>query len=168
MKKILWGVVGLAIIAVVAILLAGPRDTIEVTLANSPADATYLIEGEAIVASDATIRLFGEPTLGDLDGDGDLDAGVILEYQPGGTGTFYYVAAAVNTGTRYQGTNAFLLGDRIAPQTLEIRNGMLIANYADRAADEPFSIRPSFGKSLYTKLSGFQLVEVTSTVDTKE
>ena len=109
-------------------------------------------------------KMFGVPVVGDLDGDKDSDAAVMLVDTPGGTGTFYYIAAAINTGHGYQGTNAILLGDRIAPQTMEIRDGVIIANYADRKPDEPFSADPSVGKSLYAKVVDGKLVEVPAPI----
>jgi len=62
-------------------------------------------------------------------------------------------------GVHYKGTNAILLGDRIAPQTTEIKNGQVIVNYADRAAGEPMTARPSVGVSKYLKVEGTTLVE---------
>ena len=144
------------------------------SIKNDPLNATYQInetptlfvngraETEAAPGSATKIvdQVFGEPVYGDLNGDGASDAGVILVDQPGGTGTFYYLAAAINQNGNYVGTNAILLGDRIAPQNIEIRSGTLIANYADRNPGEPFSTQPSMGKSLYARLSNNQLVKV--------
>jgi hypothetical protein len=45
---------------------------------------------------------------------------LLITHDPGGSGTFYYVAAAINVNKRYQGTNAVLLGDRIAPMDIGI------------------------------------------------
>lgn len=144
-------------------------------IATNPVDATYIVEGKPVTltngeaeqeaapgsAAKIVTRIFGEPIAGDLNGDGLPDAATFLVQEPGGTGTFFYIAAAIqqkNGG--YVGTNALLLGDRIAPQTVEIKNGVLIANYADRKPDEPFSVRPSVGISKYTRLSGDTLVEI--------
>jgi hypothetical protein len=41
------------------------------------------------------------------------------------------------------------LGDRIAPQTLEVRDGRAVFNYAERRGDEPMSAQPSIGKSVW-------------------
>ncbi len=144
------------------------------SLSDSPADATYTINGRQITlvngvaeievapgsATKEKIRLFGEPTVGDINGDGVADAAVILEDDPGGSGTFYYVSAAVQVNGRYQGLNAILLGDRVAPQTLEISNGTIIANYADRNPGEPMTARPSLGVSKYIVLKDGKLVEI--------
>jgi hypothetical protein len=68
---------------------------------------------------------------GDLNEDGNEDAALFLVHQPGGSGTFYYIAAALNANGGFRGTNAVLLGDRIAPQTIEIRDGVVNRSYTD-------------------------------------
>lgn len=101
-------------------------------------------------ATKNTLMLFGEPAYGDLDGDGDTDAAVLLVNNSGGSGTFYYAALVVNDGTQiYHTTRAMLLGDRIAPQTIEIHEGRAVYNFAERRADEPMSMQPSIGKSVW-------------------
>ena len=110
-------------------------------------------------ATKITTIIFGIPVSGDLNGDGKPDAGIMIVQEPGGSGTFYYVAAAVNTTSGAKGTNAILLGDRVAPQNIEITNGEIIANYADRKPGEPFTVQPSQGISKYLILNGDTLVE---------
>ena len=56
--------------------------------------------------------------------------------------------AAIKTEEGYKGSEAYFLGDRIAPQTTEYRDGIVVVNYADRAGNEPFSTPPSIGKSV--------------------
>ena len=142
------------------------------TIATSPKNATYVIEGQPVTlvdgvfatstvpgsASRATTHYFGNEATGDLNGDGLLDVGFILTQNNGGSGTFYYVAVALKTATGYQGTNAILLGDRIAPQTTEIKNGVLIVNYADRNPGEPMTAQPSVGVSKYLLVEKGSLV----------
>lgn len=110
-------------------------------------------------ASKITTKYFGNEASGDLNDDGINDAAFILTQDSGGSGTFYYVVAAIKTGDGYIGTNGILLGDRISPQTTEIRNGYLIINYADRAENEPMVARPSIGKSKYLVVENSNLVE---------
>ncbi|MEY4731284.1 MAG: hypothetical protein RL681_230 [Candidatus Parcubacteria bacterium] len=100
-------------------------------------------------ASKNTLFIFGEPVYGDLDEDGDMDAAVMLANDPGGSGTFFYAVLAMNGENGYRATNAMLLGDRIAPQTVEIQDGRAVYNYAERRADEPMSTRPSMGRSTW-------------------
>jgi len=141
--------------------------------AASPKDATYIIEGQPIKltngifatstapgsASKITTQYFGNEATGDLNGDGIPDVGFILTQTTGGSGTFYYAVAALKTANGYQGTNGVLLGDRVAPQTTEITDGVLIANYADRNPDEPMTTQPSLGVSKYLLLENGSLVE---------
>jgi len=127
---------------------------------------TYVIENESImlqggraVTDETTVtQYFGNDVTGDLNGDGMTDVAFILVQNSGGSGTFYYVVASVRTLDGYRGTNAIFLGDRIAPQTTEIRDGVLIVNYADRKQGEPMTVRPSVGVSKYLKVEGTTLV----------
>lgn len=125
-----------------------------------------LVNGKAEIpsapgsASMVTTSYFGNEATGDLNGDGTPDTAFILTQNPGGSGTFYYVVAAIKTANGYQGTNAVLLGDRIAPQTTEINNGQITVNYADRNPGEPMTTQPSAGKSMRLKVSGQTLSEI--------
>ena len=129
-------------------------------------NATYMIEGQPVTlvdgraetpaapgsASVVVTQYFGNEATGDLNGDGLADVAFLLTQNSGGSGTFYYATAAIKTADGYKGTDAVLLGDRVAPQTTEIRDGKLIVNYVERRAGEPMTTRPSMGKSLYLKL----------------
>jgi hypothetical protein len=133
-------------------------------------DGTYFIENglvtlkdgvvaEAIPGSSAqvTTRYFGNEVRADLNDDGREDVVFLLTQNTGGSGTFFYVVAALNTERGYVGSQALLLGDRIAPQTTEMsRNpqhkNVIVVNYADRAPGEPMTTRPSVGKSIWLKL----------------
>ena len=141
----------------------------------SPFDATYTIDNAPVTlvkglserssapgsASKVVTQAFGNPTYGDLDGDGFPDAVFFLTQDSGGSGTFYYVAVALNKGTSYQGLQAVYLGDRIAPQTISISNGMVSVNYADRKKGEPMSTSPSVGITKYLSVKNGSIVEIT-------
>lgn len=136
------------------------------TTASDPKNISYSVAGESITlmngkfereaapgsASKETFMLFGEPTAVDLDGDGDLDAVSYLTQNSGGSGTFFYVVAAINTNDTYGGTNAMLLGDRIAPQNISVDKGNAVANFAERKPGEAFTVQPSVGKSVWVHL----------------
>lgn len=79
----------------------------------------------------------------------------VLTDERGGSGTFYYLAAALSLPSGgFQGTSAIFMGDRVAPQNVAIEEGRAVTNYADRAPDEPFSARPSIGKTLRAMVIG--------------
>ncbi len=127
----------------------------QVTLVNGSAE-TAAAPGSA---SKISTKYFGNGATGDLNGDGVPDVAFILTQNSGGSGTFYYVVAALKTPSGYQGTSALLLGDRIAPQTTEIKNGQIIVNYADRKSGEPMTTPPSVGVSKYVNVTGTTLVQ---------
>ena len=100
-------------------------------------------------ASKTVTKYFGNEVWKDLNGDGEEDAAFLITQETGGTGTFYYAVAAVQTAQGYRGSQALLIGDRIAPQTTESGPGnSIIINYADRFPGESFATPPSYGKSL--------------------
>jgi len=149
---------------------AGPSQTV----AADPLNATYTIEGSEIRLAGGCSQLqtapgsamrtrtlaFGNPVYGDLDGDGDEDAAVILVQDPGGSGTFYYIGAALGVKGGYRGTNAVLLGDRVTPLKVDIRNGVIFIDYRDRRPEEPMAIPPSIGNSAYLTLKSGNLTAI--------
>jgi hypothetical protein len=135
-------------------------------VAKDPQNATYTIEGDKVTlidgkSADGNTTMFGEPTVGDLNGDGANDAGVILVVTGNGSGTFYYAAAALNNtkSYTYDGTNSIILGDRIAPQTKDIQDEVYTVNYADRPEGAPMTEQPSVGVTKNFKVNGTTLVE---------
>ncbi len=149
-----------------------PNDT---PLGRNPKNSTYIIEGKIITlidgkaeteivpgsASKTITQYFGNEAKGDFNGDGSEDKAFLLTQNSGGSGTFFYVAVALGGDEGYMGTNAVLLGDRIAPQTTEFRNGEIIVNYADRYPGEPMTVRASLGVSKYLKIIDGILKDVT-------
>ncbi|MFA6552164.1 MAG: hypothetical protein WCT19_01535 [Candidatus Paceibacterota bacterium] len=146
-----------------------------VVASDKPENATFTIDNSKITlvngkfekqipdsSSKIKATMFGAPIYGDLNGDGKEDAAAFLEYESGGNGTFYYAVAVINVGGKYVGTNVILLGDRVAPQTIQIQNGQVVANYAVRKEGEPMTTPPSIGVSDYLKLNGNVLEKVTN------
>ena len=150
------------VVVLIAIVLIGITLFLKLpTKKAGPADyktASYTIDGKS-----TSLLYFGNEARGDLNGDGVEDIAFLATQDGGGSGTFYYVVVALGgAGTSvggYFGTNGILLGDRIAPQTTEIRDGLVIVNYAERAAGEPMTTRPSVGVSKYLFISNGTLVE---------
>lgn len=147
-------------------------DPVEVTVEkNDHKNATYMIEGNPVQltdgyaqsesaagASDQTItRYFGNELVTDLDGDGDDDIAFVLSQETGGSGIFYYAVAALNTEDGYVGSDGYLLGDRIAPQSTNVSQNprhvnVVVFNYVERAPGEPMTAQPSVGASVYLKV----------------
>lgn len=142
------------LIAVGVVLVRGDR----VEVAPDQKHATYIVEGKRVALGGA-YSYFGNEAVGDLNGDGKDDIAFLFVAQPGGSGSFYYVAVALAVQGGYRGTNAMLLGDRIAPQTTRIQDGVLTVNYADRKSGEPFSARPSVGISKFFRIRNDSLVQ---------
>lgn len=108
-------------------------------------------------ASKVTTQYFGNDLKTDLNNDGREDVVFIVTQNTGGSGTMFYVVSALNTEQGYVGSDGFFLGDRIAPQNIEMspnsqHKNVVVANYVDRKPDEPMTAQPSIGKSAYLKL----------------
>lgn len=125
-------------------------------------DATYVIEGKPITLHDGvsetpvapgsvtyeTTRYFGNEIMTDVNGDGADDVVFLLTQDPGGSGMFYYLVAAIATDAGYIGSNGYFLGDRIAPQNLQAGEGAVVSvQYATRADGESLATPPSVGVS---------------------
>lgn len=80
---------------------------------------------------------------GDINKDNKEDAAVILIQSGAGSGTFFYIAGYVSNPVTYKGTNAIFLGDRISPQSVSIKGGIITVTYLDRKPDEPFDAEPT-------------------------
>ncbi len=135
-------------------------------------DATYEVDGEPVTlknglseinitgsVSKIVTKYFGNEAIGDFNKDGIDDVAFLLIQNSGGSGTFYYVTVALGGKNGYTGINALFLGDRIAPQTTEFRNGEIIVNYAERYPSEPMTAFPSLGVSKYFKVENNKLIK---------
>jgi hypothetical protein len=107
----------------------------------------YQIDGQP-----TKVNYFGNELRTDLNHDGREDVVFIVTTSPGGSGTFFYVVEAINNDGVYKGTNAMFVGDRIAPQNINIIDGRAVANFADRKPEESFAVSPSIGKSIWVHL----------------
>lgn len=131
---------------------------------SDPLHASYQIDGEEVtlVAGQAEmpvapgtaamrrVAVLGTPVWGDLDGDGDADAAVLLARDTAGSAAFH-VAAALQLEGRYRGTVTVPLGKSMAPQDVEIRNGMVVVNGVDPHLEGETT---SGGRSIYLTLEG--------------
>jgi heat shock protein HslJ len=120
---------------------------------TDPLNAVYILDDQRIPLQQGTAsqpvapesasiietRVFGTPQYGDVNGDGLDDAVLWLQHNSGGSGTFFYIAAALYDGDSWQGTQALFLGDRIIPQSIEINNGVITIRYLERLQEEPMT-----------------------------
>ena len=146
----------------------------EPSASSSPAEAAYLFDNNWIrlengraewqaapgSATKIRIALFGETALSDLNSDGNDDAIIFLTYQGGGSGTFFYLAAALQENGKYQGTNTVWLGDRIGPPAARVQNGLVTLEYLDRIQNEPMAAAPNLLQTRYFTLVDSMLREI--------
>lgn len=119
-----------------------------------------LVDG--IEKKEVTTRYFGNEIKHDLNNDGREDVVFIVTQDGGGSGTFFYVVAVLNTTQGYIGSDSYPLGDRISPQSMNIdegtttigtmRDNVIVVNYAVRKPSAPMTTPPSVGKSVWLKL----------------
>lgn len=142
-------------------------------IGKDAANSEYVIDGEFVVLKEGraeeqaapgsapitTTRILDATTTGDLNGDRRDDVVVLLVRNAGGSGSFYYLAAALRTKDGYRGTNAILIGDRIAPQTVETHDGTIIVNYQERYPWENFAVPPSIIRSRFLVVENDELQE---------
>lgn len=167
--------------------------TEETSIPTDITNATYYIEEMPITltngkseveitpgsASKQITIISGDPVIDDLDGEGDLDSALILTQTSGGSGTFYYITAAltmpVNASTtasttpaiEVKGLNSFLLGDRITLQSVNIEDKVIVVNYLDREIDQPMTEEPSVSRVRYFKTENGMLTEITPDQETQ-
>ena len=129
----------------------------QVTLVNGFSEEE-IIPGSA---SKITTRYFGNEIIGDLTGDGVPDTAFLITQSTGGSGLFYYAVVAIKTESGYKTTNAFLIGDRIAPQPMYIPGGTteLHVNFVERKPNEPITTQPSQGAVKLLKVTQEGILE---------
>lgn len=174
MKKYLSTLVLIAIVAGGVYLIMSKKESTAVVAEDSsvPFDGkntTFTIDGKEVTlvngaseveaapgsASKITTKYFGNEITGDLTGDGAPDTAFLVTQSTGGSGLFYYAVVAMKTNDGYKNTNAFFIGDRIAPQPMYIPGGTteLHVNYAMRKAGEPMTAQPSQGAVTLLKVT---------------
>lgn len=132
----------------------GPDDTTNQgdNFQPDPSQASFTgVEGD--------VALLEEKAYGDLNNDQKNDVAVLLSESGGGSGVFIYVAAYVSGPVNYKGSNAVFLGDRVAPQSISIANGVVTVKYLDREEDEPFAAEPTVPASKQFVYRSGELVE---------
>ena len=151
-------------IGIAALILLAPACASNSTAASGgtvaapdPANATFTIDKAQITlvngkaekeaapgsASKITTALTDKRATGDVDGDGRADTIVVLTQQPGGSGTFYYVAVLLNGASGVTAIPATMLGDRIVVNGVRLDGATIVVDLLDRASGQPFTTTPS-------------------------
>ncbi|MBL7970093.1 MAG: hypothetical protein JNL03_01125 [Prolixibacteraceae bacterium] len=139
----------------------------------NPRNSTYFFENGPVTlidgyeekeivpgaASRQVTQYSGNEIKADLNNDQIEDAVFVLTQSQGGSGTFFYVAAALGSAQGYQGTNVILLGDRISPLAVTVENGAITVSYLERKPEEPMTGKPSISVSKQLRLENGKLVE---------
>ena len=151
MKRTSWWIATLFLPAF-AVHAQANVDCASVKVAN-PGNATYTIEGDTITLVNGTrsqpaasgshtmheTRLIdGTQTCGEFGGQPVVV--VLLSDDPGGSGTYVYMAVVPKSGRSFP---AVLLGDRIQPKSVAIENNLIVVTYLDRATNAPMGAIPS-------------------------
>ncbi len=122
-----------------------------------PSSATFTFDDEVVTLSRGRhadedsaeeTALLDLTAYGDLNADGKKDTIVLLARSSGGSGIFIYVAAYVSGPVNYKGSNAIFLGDRVAPQNIAIKDGVVTVSYLDRSPEEALASEPTIPASL--------------------
>ena len=108
--------------------------------------------------SELVIKLSDKITFGDLNGDGLEDAAVILVSDPGGSGTFYDLAAVINSRGQAREVASAFLGDRVKVEGLRIRFGKIVVTMVTHRSTDPMCCPSLKVEQKYT-LQGDELVQ---------
>ena len=119
---------------------------------------------EKIVPGSSTelmVTLSDKMAFGDLNGDGKEDAAVILVTDPGGSGTFLYLAAVINQNGSPNNVASQLLGDRVKVKSLSIRSGEITVEVIKHGPGDPLCC-PTLETTQDYRLQGNKLVVAPS------
>ncbi len=111
-------------------------------------------------ATKTRVSLGEERASGDLNSNGVQDAAVILIGNPGGSGTFFYLAAVLNQNGIARPVASAFLGDRILVKSLAIRSGEILVTLLTRESEEPMATDPTVEVTRKFKLQGDHLAEL--------
>ena len=125
------------------------------------ADGRY--EGEPFVpgaASRPIVRLVaGMTATGDLTGDGNDEAVVVLAHNSGGSGVFMYLAVVRDSDGDVENIATTNLGDRVKVLSLEISDGELAVQLVQHGPKDPMCC-PTQEVRREWSLEGHELVEI--------
>ena len=116
-----------------------------------PSSATFAFDDGPITlsmgrnegASGEETILLNKFAYGDINADGKEDTALLLARYGAGSGTFLYLGAYISGPVTYRGSKVTYIGDRIAPQSISIKQGVVTVEYLDRRPDEALAAEPT-------------------------
>ncbi len=119
------------------------------TLVDGRAETPVMGESEAKIVT----TYVGNEVSVDLNQDGTPDTALIISQETGGSGTTFYLVAALTTSDGYKGSRGAFLGDRIIPEGIRLmtetdQTGVLEVRILDRKEGEAFTVEPTIQKNL--------------------
>lgn len=181
MKKYILPVI-LALIVGLAFFFRGadffsrpPKDLSEkFSFTESPIYATYILDGKKVELFSgyyeelneqggtlASVGIFGEKIIADLDADGDLDNCFLLLFDREGERPRFYLIASVQVKERWSHEfEATFVGEDILPDSINFEKGVISFTYLERRAGELPEVLPSVQKTTRFKVREGELVRI--------
>ncbi len=131
----------------------GPEGSVQLT------DGSFKGPAAPRSATEIVVQLASQMAFGDLNGDGSEDAVVVLVTQPGGSGSFYDLAAVLNEGGEPVNVAIAFLGDRAKLNGLSIADGQIAVDMVIQGPNDPMCC-PTHRVTQTYALEGDQLVNV--------
>ena len=104
-----------------------------------------------------SVKMSDIAAFGDLNGDGQSDAAIILAENFGGSGTYVIVYAILNQGGQPQAAASALIDDRALVHTLSIQDGQILVDATIHGPNDPMCCPGLPSKGIY-RLSENNLV----------
>lgn len=127
-------------------------------------DGTYKEKVTPNSPTELVIKL-DQVAVGDLNGDGAPDAAVVLIAQPGGSGTFYDLAAVLNQNGTPKHVASALLGDRIKINSITVQAGEIVVDMVIQGPKDPMT-KPTLAVTRKYKLQDGKLVATVTATPT--
>lgn len=85
-----------------------------------------------------SVSMLDQFAIGDLNSDGIEDAAIVLVENYGGSGMFEYLVPVFNNGGSASPSSGFLLGDRVAVNSIMIEDGRILLDMVVQGPNDPF------------------------------
>jgi hypothetical protein len=116
-------------------------------------------------ASAFSVQMLGVHAFGDLNGDGQADAAIILDESGGGSGDFESVIAVLNQGGTPHQVSQAQLGDRVQIKSAEISSGVIHLDMLVQGPGDPLCCPSLQQKQNYWVIDNrLWLMRVNSTI----